>query len=113
MYADASEEIRVIASISKRYIKSETFYWYAYHDQTQRKFLAAAKIGLIVFGLSDQDVAFAVPFELLEGNWQNLYETTQKNGQVYKHIYIYLTEGKFYLRVREKGTEIDLSQYQI
>jgi hypothetical protein len=113
MYADASEEIRVIASISKRYIKSETFYWYAYHDEPQRKFLAAAKIGLIVFGLSDQDVAFAVPFELLEKNWQNLYETTKKNGQVYKHIYIYLTEGKFYLRVREKGTEIDLSQYQI
>jgi len=113
MYADASEEIHVIASISKRYIKSETFYWYAYHDKTQRKFLAAAKIGLMVFGLSDQDVAFAVPFELLEENWQNLYETTQKNGQVYKHIYVYLTEGKFYLRVREKGTEIDLSQYQI
>lgn len=113
MYADASDDIRVIASISKRYEKSETFYWYAYHDEPQRKFLAGAKTGLMIFGLTDQDVAFAVPYELLESNWGNLYETTKKNGQVYKHIYIYLTNGKFYLRVREKGTEIDLTDYQL
>ncbi len=113
MYADSSDEIRVIATISKRYLKSEIFYWYAYHDEPQRKFLAGAKTGLLIFGLTDQNIAFAVPFALLEKNWQNLYETTKKNGQVYKHIYIYLTEGKFYLRVREKGTEIDLSEYQI
>lgn len=67
----------------------------------------------MIFGLTDQDVAFAVPYELLESNWDNLYETTKKNGQVYKHIYIYLTNGKFYLRVREKGTEIDLTDYQL
>ena len=113
MYADASDDIRVIASISKRYEKSETFYWYAYHDEPQRKFLAGAKTGLMIFGLTDQDVVFAVPYELLESNWGNLYETTKKNGQVYKHIYIYLTNGKFYLRVREKGTEIDLTDYQL
>lgn len=113
MYADASDEIRVIAAISKRYVKSENYYWFAYHDEPQRKFLAGAKTGLVIFGLTDQDIAFAVPFELLEANWQNLYETTKKNGQVYKHIYIYLTDGKFYLRVREKGTEINLSEYQI
>jgi hypothetical protein len=113
MYADASDDIRVIASISKRYEKSETFYWYAYHDEPQRKFLAGAKTGLMIFGLTDQDVAFALPYELLESNWGNLYETTKKNGQVYKHIYIYLTNGKFYLRVREKGTEIDLTDYQL
>lgn len=113
MYADASDDIRVIASISKRYEKSETFYWYAYHDEPQRKFLAGAKTGLIIFGLTDQDFAFAVPYELLERNWDNLYETTKKNGQVYKHIYIYLTNGKYYLRVREKGTEVDLTDYQL
>ena len=113
MYSDAHDEIRVIASISKRYQKSEIFYWYAYHDEPQRKFLANAKIGLMVFGLTDLDIAFAVPFELLELNWNNLYETTKKNGQVYKHIYIYLTDGKFFLRVREKGTEIELSKFTI
>jgi hypothetical protein len=113
MYADATEDIRVIASISKRYEKSETFYWYAYHDEPHRKFLAGAKTGLMIFGLTDQDFAFAVPYDLLESNWDNLYETTKKNGQVYKHIYIYLTNGKFYLRVREKGTEIDLTDYQL
>ncbi|NBS59996.1 MAG: hypothetical protein EBS65_23755, partial [Betaproteobacteria bacterium] len=85
--------------------KSETFYWYAYHDEPQRRFLSGGKTGLVIFGLTDQNIAFAVPFELLEKNWDNLYETTKKNGQVYKHIYIYLTDGKFYLRVREKGTE--------
>lgn len=113
MYSDLLDEIRVIASISKRYQKSETFYWYAYHDEPQRKFLADAKIGLMVFGLTDLDVAFAVPFDVLESNWNNLYETTKKNGQVYKHIYIYLTDGKFYLRVREKGTEIELSKFTL
>jgi len=113
MYSDSLDEIRVIASISKRYEKSETFYWYAYHDEPQRKFLAEAKIGLMVFGLTDLDIAFAVPFELLELNWNNLYETTKKNGQVYKHIYIYLNDGKFYLRIREKGTEIELSKFSL
>ena len=113
MYSDLLDEIRVIASISKRYQKSETFYWYAYHDEPQRKFLADAKIGLMVFGLTDLDVAFAVPFDVLESSWNNLYETTKKNGQVYKHIYIYLTDGKFYLRVREKGTEIELSKFTL
>lgn len=113
MYSDAEDEIRVIASISKRYNKAETFYWYAYHDTPQRKFLSGAKTGLMIFGLTDQEVAFAVPYELLEQNWDNLYETTKKNGQVYKHIYIYQINGKFYLRVREKGTEVDLSNYQI
>jgi hypothetical protein len=113
MYSDSSDEIRVIASISKRYEKSETFYWYAYHDEPQRKFLSDAKIGLMVFGLTDLDIAFAVPYEVLESNWNNLYETTKKNGQVYKHIYIYLTDGKFYLRVREKGTEIELSHFAL
>jgi len=113
MYSDLLDEIKVIASISKRYEKSETFYWYAYHDEPQRKFLADAKLGLMVFGLTDLDVAFAVPFDLLESNWNNLYETTKKNGQVYKHIYIYLTDGKFYLRVREKGTEIELSKFTL
>jgi len=113
MYSDSLDEIRVIASISKRYEKSEIFYWYAYHDEPQRKFLALAKVGLMVFGLTDLDIAFAVPFEVLESNWKNLYETTKKNGQVYKHIYIYLTDGKFYLRVREKGTEIELSKFAI
>lgn len=113
MYSDSLDEIRVIASISKRYEKSETFYWYAYHDEPQRKFLAEAKIGLMVFGLTDLDIAFAVPFEILESNWNNLYETTKKNGQVYKHIYIYLNNGKFFLRVREKGTEIELSKFAL
>ena len=113
MYADVADEIRVIASISKRYVKSETFYWYAYHDEPQRRFLSGGKTGLMIFGLTDKDIAFAVPYELLEKYWDNLYETTKKNGQVYKHIYIYLTEGEFYLRVREKGTEINLTEYQI
>ena len=113
MYADALDEIHVIASISKCYTKSEIFYWYAYHDEPHRKFLAEAKIGLMIFGLIDQTFAFAVPFELLEKNWENFYETTKKNGQVYKHIFIYHTGDKFYLRVREKGSEIELTEYQI
>lgn len=113
MYADALDEVHVIASISKCYTKSEIFYWYAYHDEPHRKFLAEAKIGLMIFGLIDQTFAFAVPFELLEKNWENFYETTKKNGQVYKHIFIYHTGDKFYLRVREKGSEIELTEYQI
>lgn len=111
MYADASDSIRAVAAVSKRYEKSETFYWYAYHDEPQRKFLANAKTGLMVFGLTDQDKVFAVPFDLLERHWDGFYETRRRNGHVYKHIYIYLSDGKFYLRVREKGTEVDLTEY--
>jgi len=113
MYSDQSDTIRVIAAISKRYQKSETFYWYAYHDEPLRKFLSEAKNGMVIFGMTDQESAFAVPYDLLEKHWHNLYETTKKNGHVYKHIYIYLVNGKFYLRIREKGTEIELEKYGI
>lgn len=113
LYADQADTTHAVISISKQYQKSETFYWYAYHNEPQRKFLSEAKEGFMVFGMTDTDYGFAIPYSLLEKHWSEFYATTKKNGKEYKHIFIYKTSNGYSLRIREVGTEIDLAQYKI
>ena len=114
MYADSLNEIHAVVSISKRYVRNEIFYWYAYHNEPQRKFLAETNEGFMVLGMTDKDIFFAVPFKILETNWDNLYGTTiKKSGREYKHLFIFEVEEKYYLRIREKGSEIALAEFLI
>lgn len=114
LYADQSEEIHVVVSISKQYQKSETFYWYAYHDETQRSFLKDSNLGFMLFGMTDSNNAFAVPYAILEEYWYEFYGTIKKTGKLYKHIFIYKTDRGFFIRVGAKGeAEINLSKYMI
>jgi hypothetical protein len=113
MYADALDGIHVVVAVSKRYQRSENYYWYAYHNEPQRRFLSEAAVGLMVFGMTDLDFAFAVPYGLLEDYWGGFYGTIKKNGQEYKHIYIHEIGGKYFLRPKDRGTDIDLTQFII
>ena len=114
MYADSLNKIHAVISISKRYVRSEIFYWYAYHNEPQRKFLAETNEGVMVLGMTDKDIFFAIPFQILENNWDILYGTKmKKSGREYKHIFIFEVEDKYFLRIREKGSEIELTEFKI
>jgi hypothetical protein len=113
LYADQADVIHAVIAISKQYQRSETFYWYAYHNDPQRKFLSEAKEGFMVFGMTDTDYGFAIPYSLLEQHWSDLYSTTKKNGREYKHIFIYKTTTGYFLRVGKVSIEVDLGPYKI
>ncbi len=111
LYSDSSDSIRAVITVSKRY-ESDNGYWYAYHAEPQRKFLSQGKTGYMILGMVDKEFAFAIPYSLLETHWDNLYETTTKNGRVYKHLLTYDKYGKFSLRIRNVGSEVSLDQYR-
>jgi hypothetical protein len=112
LYSDSSDSIHAVVAVSKRY-ESDNGYWYAYHNEPQRKFLSQSTSGYMILGMVDKDFAFAIPFSLLETHWDNLYETTTKDGRIYKHLLTYDNNDKFTLRVRNVGTEISLDQFKI
>lgn len=113
MYADKDNQVHAVIAISKRYEDSERRYWYAYHAEPQRQFLSEGKQGFMVFGMSDANDAFAIPFKLLENYWTEFFSTTRKNGKEYKHIYIVQKDSNWFLRVRRAGTEVPLAPYAI
>ncbi len=112
MYADVDGTIHAVVVVSKRYEK-DNGYWYAYHEEPQRRFLSQAANGYMVLGMTDKDFVIAVPFKVLEAHWDDLFETVTKNGRMYKHILTYERDGHFTLRVRNKGSEIALDPYVI
>ncbi len=112
MYADVDDTVHAVVVVSKRYEK-DNGYWYAYHEEPQRRFLSQAANGYMVLGMTDKDFVFAVPFKVLETHWDDLFETVTKDGRTYKHILTYENDGHFTLRVRNKGSEIPLTPYMI
>jgi hypothetical protein len=112
MYADASDTTRAVIAVSKRYLKAEEFYWYAYHDEPQRSFLSSVGKSFMVFGMADSGQAFAVPFSVLEDSISDFYVTVKKNRHEYKHIYIYVSGGTPRLRLKS-GKEISLENFAV
>ena len=113
MYSDPKDDVHGVVAMSKRYEKGGVFYWYAFHKEPQKAFLSHAKAGFMIFGMADKDLAFAVPIDLLDRNWDKMLSTVRDSGAEYKHIYIREVAEKYLWRVREVGSEIDLTEYRI
>ena len=111
LYSDQSGDVHAAVAISKRYVRSEIFYWYAYHE-VQRQFLSEATSGFMLFGMVDLDANFAVPYAKLEELREKLSSTIREDGREYKHIFIYVDGNKYTMRLRG-GEEMDLSVYKI
>ena len=111
LYADQNGSAHAAVAISKRYERSENFYWYAYHE-VQRQFLSESNDGFMVFGMSDLDTVFAVPYTRLEELRDRLNSTIREDGREYKHIFIYLDGGRYTMRLKA-GEEIDMGTYRI
>ena len=110
LYSDQEDAIHAVVAISKQYERSEKYYWYAYHNTPHRSFLSETKEGYMVFGMSDSDVSFAIPYQELEKIYSDLYSTVKDSGREYKHIYIYAINNKFILRTKS-GKDMDLSSF--
>ena len=110
LYSDQEDAIHAVVAISKQYERSEKYYWYAYHNTPHRSFLSETKEGYMVFGMSDSDVSFAIPYQELEKIYSDLYSTVKDSGREYKHIYIYVDNNKFVLRTKS-GKDLDLSSF--
>lgn len=111
LYSDLNGGVHAAVAISKRYERSEVFYWYAYHE-VQRQFLGESSTGFMVFGMSDLNVVFALPYLKLEELRDKLNSTIREDGREYKHIFIYVDGEKYTMRLKA-GEEIDLSLYLI
>ncbi|MBM5812440.1 MAG: hypothetical protein FJ191_10825 [Gammaproteobacteria bacterium] len=111
LYSDPSDDLHAVVVVSKRY--DDDGYWYAYHEEPQRKFLAQGKKGFLVLAMTDKDFAFAVPYAALESVWNDLHQTVLDSGRIYKHLLTYEVNGKFLLRIRNVDTHLDLDEFRI
>ena len=75
--------------------------------------MSQAKKGLLVLSMIDKGYAFAIPFEVLDPHWDELYQTVLENGRVYKHLLTYEANGKFNLRIRGIDHQLGLEPYRI
>lgn len=111
LYSDPSDDVHAVVVVSKRY--DDNGYWYAYHEEPQRKFLSQGKKGYLVLAMTDKDFSFAVPFEALEKVWEHLHQTVLDGGRIYKHLLTYEIDGKFLLRIRNVDTHLELDPYRV
>lgn len=113
MYGDSDDTVHAVVAVSKRYDRTETTYWYAYHDNPQRTFLKQVPTGIMLFAMVDLDVCFAAPAQELEKHWDALYQTVRQDGKIYKHIYIIERLGQYFLKVGNSGEEVDMTPYRL
>jgi len=111
LYSDPADEVHAVVVVSKRY--DDGGYWYAYHEDPQRKFLSQGKKGFLVLSMTDKEFAFAVPFHVLELVWNDLHQTVSDSGRIYKHLLTYEVDGKFHLRIRSVDTHLELDPYKV
>ena len=111
LYSDPSNDVRAVVVASKRY--DSDGYWYAYHDDPQRKFLSEGGRSFLVLAMTDKDFAFAIPFVEIENVWADLRQTVLDSGRVYKHLDMYEVNGRYHLRIRTIGNHLDLDDFKI
>ncbi len=111
LYSDNQGTVHAVVAVSKKYIRSEEFYWYAYHE-TQRQFLSESNDAYMIFAMADLNTAFAIPSGLLEKCREKLNSTIRPNGDEYKHIFIYMNHERFTMRLKA-GEEVDITEYKL
>lgn len=110
LYADSSDRTHVVAAVSKSY-QNGSAYWYAYHNEPQRKFLSEAEYGYLLLGMVNRDGLIAIPFSFLESLWDKMNSTVRTNGSEYKHIFITEKSCKYYIRLTRFSEDIDISNF--
>lgn len=110
LFSDQSDTVHVAAVVSKLYERSETFYWYAFHNSPHREFISNCERGFMIFGMADSDVAIAIPYVFLNKISGELNSTIRDNGKEYKHIFIYKNKDTYSLRTKT-SKNIDLTEY--
>lgn len=113
LYWNASHNLRVACSISKRYTRpGANPYWYAYHPQWD-DFLGGAPEGFFVLGCMDLEVAFSIPWPVLHPLLGHLHTTTAEKG-TYWHIHLTEeTPDRYALILPKKGKNLPLDEFRV
>jgi hypothetical protein len=112
LFWDASHETRVACSISKRYMRGSSAYWYAYHPEWN-EFLKESTKSYFVLGCMDLEVAFAIPLAVVAKTLDAL-NTTTTSKKTYWHIHVVETDsGGYSLLLPHQGAQLPLNEFQI
>jgi hypothetical protein len=110
LYANEAETLRAVCTISKRYERGASrWYWYGYSPRW-REFLAGAKSAFLVLGCADRETAYAIPYEQIEKIRNDLHRTPGK------HWHIVLDEderGDDLCLVIPKGSKMSISKFSL
>lgn len=110
LFWDATHEVRIACSISKRYPKSY-LYWYAFHPEW-REFLNEGRESYFVLGCMDLKLAFAIPLKVIAANLDAL-NTTTTSKKTYWHIHIVESASGGYAVPLRHGKQLSIDTYQI
>jgi hypothetical protein len=109
LYRSADGKSRVACAVSKPYEGGG--YWYAYHPAWE-DFLAQGEGAFFVLGCVDQDVAYALPYDVIHGVLEWLHTTVRGDGKKYWHL-VLAREGDetLALSLPKKGERLSLQPY--
>lgn len=111
LYWSANHNRRIVCTISKRYIKRNS-YWYAYHPRWD-EFLSEAPDGRLVLGCMDLAIAFVIPRQVIHSILPDLNTTELERG-TYWHLNIVEVEPDTYeLLTPKKSANFQLTKFKI
>jgi hypothetical protein len=101
---------RAVCPVSKKYKTGG--YWYAFHPH-QKVFLADAKKGYLLLGCLDSDVAYAIPFSVVDQLLPYL-NVTENEDRKYWHIHLQPSElGGYQLLVPKKSEKLSMQSFEL
>lgn len=110
-YSDNENEVHASIAVSKKYEKNKPGYWYGYHTR-QSNYLQKAKKGYMVYGMLDNEIYYAIPYEILEKLKEKLDSTNNEKKDTYWHIRFAVQTNGIFLKLND-GSEIKLSEFEI
>ena len=109
-YSDAEKLLHVSCAVSKLYRFAKQPYWYALHPRWV-EFMKEGVEGYFVLACMDRNEAFAIPYELIVENLENL-NRTEKQDRYHWHIRIAKDEqDRLYWNLSKVKQKIALDKY--
>lgn len=115
LYWDSDHRHRVVCTVSKRYLNQGAVkYWYAYHPQWN-DFLKEGTESRFMLGCTDLDVAFAIPFEVIQSHLSEFHTTERRDGGgLYYHLKLVADGDQSYaLQLPRSGSTLPMRQFEI
>jgi hypothetical protein len=111
LFWSPDKTVRVCCAVSKRYEGDYQPYWYAYHPKWD-EFLAEGKDSYFILSCMDRNEAFAVPYEWIQNNKDNL-NSTERGDRPYWHVPVTtLDGGKLAINMSKVGSKAALEPYR-
>jgi Protein of unknown function (DUF1524) len=108
LYWSADQKMRAVCTISKRYVRRTSPYWYGYSLDWQ-KFLLEAKKSCLILGCMDKNTAYVLPAEEIEKNLPNLHRTQDRHW----HIVLDEDQGGSLRLVPKNGPKLPLKKFEL